>query len=374
MFQEQQSGGVSADSSSDLVLVVDENGFIQYANPIAAEVVGYEPGELQTRSLFTLMRARDAQNVSNVLRNEIGDSGASFECRMRGKDGSWKVFDVRVQLVDTEQGSRQVRMGCRDITDHAHTARKLRIHEQHPDRYLRLGKQAAGVAYDLLHVLTPLKAVARQLGFSLARTDPRQESFEQLIGAARFAAQLAEQSLALAQGRTPERQPLNLAVAIHEWLPLLQTAVAPGADLRVALDSRTPEIYANPVDMQRMLLNLVLNASATLRSPGGAIEIGVTEMSPRGSRRAAYSSRPREPHNFVRVTVADNGAGMNPDEIAHLLESSDTTGKREPAVSIGLSIVEEIVQEHGGHIGVESRPGAGSSICIDLPILGDAAR
>jgi signal transduction histidine kinase len=126
--------------------------------------------------------------------------------------------------------------------------------------------------------------------------------------------------------------------------------------LRIAVDAHEPLVEANPVAMHRVLMKLVLNASQAIWQPDGVIEIGVA-----GVTSSDYPGRP-----FVRLTVADNGIGMDSATVGNLrqqlLEPADTYG-----AGLGLRIVHRAIHAHGGRLQIDSHPGRGTTIHIDRP-------
>jgi signal transduction histidine kinase len=152
------------------------------------------------------------------------------------------------------------------------------------------------------------------------------------------------------------RRLVSLSGVVRNALPELRAAVAKTAVLRVAIDGLAPLVQVNPTAIQRALLKLVLNASQAIREPHGVIEIGVA-----GVIGADGKSRP-----FVRLTVADNGIGMDVGTLGNLLQQIAA-----PATScgagLGLRIVHRAVCAHGGQLQIDSQPGHGTTVRIDLP-------
>ena len=157
-------------------------------------------------------------------------------------------------------------------------------------------------------------------------------------------------------GYTRARRLLSLSSVVQGALPVLRAAVANTAVLRVAMDAHAPLVEVNPVAMHRVLMKLVQNASQAIRQPDGVIEIGVAGMT--------SSDCPSRP--FVRLTVADNGIGMDSATVGNLrrqlLEPADAHG-----AGLGLRIVHRAIRAHGGRLQIDSQPGLGTTVRIDLP-------
>lgn len=161
-----------------------------------------------------------------------------------------------------------------------------------------------------------------------------------------------------AGGPARERQLLSLGAVVRDALPLLRTAIADTALLRIAVDARAPWVLVNPLAIRRMLLNLVLNAARAIRQPHGVIEIGV----------ACMNSPDAGGPPVVRLTVADNGIGMDGAAVGDLrqslAESADSHG-----AGLGLRFVHREVSAHGGRLQFDSQPGSGTTVRIDLPTV-----
>jgi signal transduction histidine kinase len=152
------------------------------------------------------------------------------------------------------------------------------------------------------------------------------------------------------------RRLLSLCDVVQDALPAMRAAIANTAVLRIATDAQAPLVEVNSTAMQRVLMKLVLNASQAMRQPHGVIEIGVAGMTgPDGKGRP-----------FVRLTVADNGVGMDSTTVGKLrqqiVEPAESCGP-----GVGLRIVHRAVCAHGGRLQIDSRPGTGTTVRIDLP-------
>jgi two-component system, cell cycle sensor histidine kinase and response regulator CckA len=157
-------------------------------------------------------------------------------------------------------------------------------------------------------------------------------------------------------GSARARRLLSLSSVVRDALPVMRATIANTAVLRIAIDAHAPLVEVNPIAMQRVLLKLVQNASQAIRQPHGVIEIGVA-----GMIVSDNSSRP-----FVRLTVADNGVGMDGATVGNLrqqlLEPADSH-----SAGLGLRIVHRAVRAHGGRLHIDSQPGHGTTVRIDLP-------
>jgi two-component system, cell cycle sensor histidine kinase and response regulator CckA len=234
----------------------------------------------------------------------------------------------------------------------------LAIHE-HAERVQRLaslGEFAAGIARDLQALLVPIDQHALALSADACGNRAAQGRLQQILATIALARDLATQVLIFGHGRTRERRLVSVGNIVRDALPLMRAAIANTTLLRIAVDAQAPLVQACPTAIQRMLLNLVQNSSRAIRQPYGVIEIGVAGMP------AADNCGPQ----FVRLTVADNGIGMDAATLGEL-QRQIAQPHAVQSDGLGLRIVHQAVCAHGGRLQLESQPDHGTTIRIDLP-------
>ncbi len=147
-----------------------------------------------------------------------------------------------------------------------------------------------------------------------------------------------------------ERQACSLNDVVEQAVELARPyAESHGAELRMELDPGVPLAPMNPLEIELVLVNLIRNA----------IEAG------RGSATVSVHTARSETH--VRAAVGDNGCGMNEEQLAHVLDPLYTTRRQAGGSGLGMSIAHGIVQAHAGRMEVRSRPGAGTTVIVELP-------
>lgn len=230
-------------------------------------------------------------------------------------------------------------------------------------RLASLGEFAAGVVSDLDALLAPIDQHAQALHGEVSGNDAAQARLQQIRDTVEWARDLVRQVLIFSHGRACERRLVSLGKVVRDTLPLMRAATGNTALLRIAVDTRAPLVEASPIAMQRVLLNLVLNASRALRQPHGVIEIGVAGMI------AADGYGPQ----FVRLTVADNGIGMDGAAMVDLRQHVAEPPAASHGPGLGLRIVHQVVSAHGGRLQLDSQPGDGTTVRIDLPAASQLA-
>jgi len=182
-------------------------------------------------------------------------------------------------------------------------------------------------------------------------------------------ASLTRQLLAFSRKQVIELKEVDLNSVVWETHKLLRRLIPVTIDLIPKLQGNLGKVRADPAQVQQILINLVLNARDSMPE-GGKIVIETAEI----ELDEEYASRQLEvqPGQYVMISVADTGIGMDKETLAHIFEPFFTTKVDGKGTGLGLSTTYGIVKQSGGHLTVASVPGRGSTFSIYLPQLSDS--
>ncbi|MGC1460509.1 MAG: hypothetical protein WA825_19715 [Steroidobacteraceae bacterium] len=152
-------------------------------------------------------------------------------------------------------------------------------------------------------------------------------------------------------------------------LPMLRACVKGQARVTLTEDSHSPLLHGNPVALKRALIHIVRSLAATISVTQGVIDVGVMVIDFSDIDPSADYSSSQAPRRMVRLTIADNGVGMDSDRILAVLQSSCDGGPPLRWEDTGLQIACGIVKAHGGLLDIESHAGLGTMVRIDLPVV-----
>ncbi|MBL8631885.1 MAG: response regulator [Myxococcales bacterium] len=244
------------------------------------------------------------------------------------------------------------------------TVQELQIRIAQSERLYALGVLTASIGHELR---TPLSIVSANVQFARRALHDAmgaqagksggslQEVEAALVDAEEGAQRLidiADSILLSSRSEPGDREPVDLSHVLHSVLRLTRSEATHRARLLIA-QSAKPRIYGSATRVGQVLLNLVLNALQAL--PDRPME--------RNEVKLALD----EKDGRAIVEVADNGVGIEPSNLAHIFDPFFTTKKK--GTGLGLAISKQIVEEMGGQIHVESRPGIGTRFRISWPLL-----
>jgi signal transduction histidine kinase len=270
-----------------------------------------------------------------------------FEEREHRAGGRTLSIAVGTSLLRGEDGAAALAIAlARDVTDEKRIRARLEQHE----RLSAMGALASGIAHEIRNPLNAIHMIVQRFRREFV---PREDADEYLRLADTMRSEVLRvnaiitQFLEFARPPKPDLRPADLAQVLRRAAAVIEGEAA-AAGIAVSLD--LPERAACVLDEQRLLqalLNLFQNGLQAMPS-GGTLSVSL--------QRAG---------DTWRCTVRDTGIGIPPETLAKIFNLYFTT--KSNGSGIGLSIVHQIVSEHGGDITVQSAPGAGSTFVVSLP-------
>ena len=262
----------------------------------------------------------------------------------------------------------------RKRTEDANDMLEAQLRESH--KMQAIGTLAGGIAHDFNNILAAILGNTRLAREDAAGNAPVQVSLTEIQKAAIRARDLVQQILSFSRRQPTERKVIALAPVVVEAEHFLRATLSRVA-LRVHCAADAPAVLADATQMQQVIINLVTNAMQAMRESTGHIDIGLDTvtldaalLSAHPQLQAMYASHPGK---AVRLTVSDNGPGMDADTLARIFEPFFTTKPVGEGTGLGLSVIHGIVQGHEGAIVVKSAPGKGTTFSIYLPVAAEAA-
>lgn len=225
-----------------------------------------------------------------------------------------------------------------------------------------VGRLAAGVAHDVRNMTAGVMGAATLL----LEAHPALPDVADLAGEIVRAAQRADGLVTklLTLGRQHDRQPcvFEPRTFVRERERVLRAAAGTGATLLIPQGPPVGRVLADPAELERVLLNLVLNARDASAN-GGTITLSIFPTAQ--PRESGHEGR------FVGVEVSDTGVGMSPETMDRIFEPFFTT-KGDAGTGLGLAIVRQLVSLSGGFVDVHSVEGEGTAVTVYLPTIAGA--
>ena len=243
--------------------------------------------------------------------------------------------------------------------------RGLEEHLRQRERVATVGTMAGGIAHEFNNILTPILLYSQTALDTLPADDVAADDLRRVVASAHRARALIGRVLTFS--REIETGPLALVAVgpvVDETVELLRAIVPPNVDIVARTAGAVPEVVGEPGLLHQLVMNLCTNAYQAMRASGGRMTIGL-EL-----RHEAADDRV-EPGDYVVLSVADTGHGMDKATMNRIFEPFFTTREIGEGTGLGLSVAHGIAASVGATIVVDSAPGAGSEFRVYFPVPAD---
>ncbi len=348
------------DRSRDAIVVHGLDGRVRFWNEGARRLYGYTRDEAISAPIMELLY-RDPEPYRKALSRLLVDGSWTGQLTHHGKRGQELVIESSWTLLrDPEGHAEGVLAIYTDVTEKA----KLKDQIVLAQRMESLGTLAGGIAHDFNNVLTAIVGHLDLAMRELPRDHAAYKRLEVVDRATDRAADLVNQILTFSRKREAKRVAIPLAPVVREALRLLRATLP----RMIAIEERLPAeefpVLADASQIHQIVMNLGTNAAHAMGSHGTlAVSLEPVVVEP-----DAQAPRPAlPPGRYMRLTVSDDGCGMDAATLERIYDPFFTTKPPGEGTGLGLSVVHGIVEDHGGVIDVTSRPGAGTTFVIHLP-------
>ncbi len=353
------------ENASDVVWKVDSDYRFTYISPADERLRGYRADEVIGHHVFELFDEEGIASLKKIARQrqEAEQQGTktgtkTFEARHRCKDGRWLWAEISSTPERDAHGA---------ITGYHGITREITERKEHEKELLKieklesLGVLAGGIAHDFNNILT---GIMGNISFAQMFLDATHKSYKPLAEAekaSRRAGELAHQLLTFARGGEPVKKVVSLQHLVNETVSL----VLRGSNVKgtIEIPDSIHAIEADEGQMNQVFHNIIINATQAM--PGG----GTLTVTAQNETLDNANTMALPGGSYVRLSFADQGCGISDDDLKRIFDPYFTT--KSSGNGLGLASVHSIVNRHGGHIGVNSVTGKGTTFTIHLPSIGE---
>jgi two-component system CheB/CheR fusion protein len=351
------------ETAVDAIIVSDQHGIIQEFSRAAEAMTGYRAAELIGQNMRVLLPPAMRQEPERYTARYLWTIKELEVCR---KDGS--VFPAHLSIAEWWAGGYRHFTGIlRDLSaQHREQIERTKLEAQlhQAQKMEAIGNLTGGMAHDFNNMLGVIIGNIDLLRDLKGEDSDIDELTREALDAAFRGADLTRRLLAFARQQPLRPQHVDVNELVSGITRLLRRTI--GEDVEISLDL-APELWpvvVDPAQLEASLTNLATNARDAM-ADGGRLMI-VT-----GNRTldADYAAQHAEvvPGGYVMLEVSDTGSGMTSEVMHRIFEPFFTTKSRDKGTGLGLSMVFGFIKQSGGHIGVYSEPGIGTTFRLFLP-------
>ncbi|WP_404423988.1 PAS domain S-box protein [Nibricoccus sp. IMCC34717] len=343
------------------IVMTTPDGRVQYVNPRYTQSTGYTLEEIFERQIPVLRHGHPTEE-SFVQFQETVAAGRrwSGELGVRCKDGRMLWEFVQVSPI-RNHADEVTHLLCvrEDITERKNLEDQLR----QAQKMESLGTLAGGIAHDFNNILAIINGFA-EIGLSrTAAEDPQFRNLREIHGAAQRAIGLVRQILTFSRKTETTFRAVQVNQLVRDLGRMCSETFQRTIAFQFEIDDKLPEFYADPNQLQQVIMNLCVNARDAM-SAGGTITLATSRV-PGAELAKLGGDASRE---YVCIRVTDTGCGMPPEVRARIFEPFFTTKQNSGGTGLGLAVVYGIILNHRGLLDVQSEVGVGSSFLVHLPL------
>lgn len=356
------------------VYVLDLQDDTTWVSDALGKLFGLAPESSQTYPTERWLEAVHPEDRS-LVRAQLQQAATSeqrlaFDFRFKRADAaSARFMSSRVRMVRGADGSPARLVGVvSDVTQH-----KLAADAQARSQKLEaLGTLAGGIAHDFNNVLQAVIGRAALALDDLAPENSAREHVVEIAAAGAHAGDLVRRLLSFSRPREHVRTALDLRGAVAEALKIVRATIPTLVEIKTTLGANVPVTLADATEIQQIVINLATNASHAIGARHGLIELTLDQVTMNGD--LTLPTTELKPGVYARLTVSDNGSGMDPGVAARVFDPYFTTKRPGEGTGLGLAVVASIMRSLAGTVTVYSQPGKGTTFRLYFPASTEQAQ
>ena len=330
-----------------------------------------------TAGATAISRGDHSRTVNINRRDELGQLATAFNAMVEKLRESQRELERKVQdrTAQLEEANRRLELLSEshaekrsvaerereDALEALHNTEKQLVQSQ---KLEAVGRLAGGISHDFNNLLTVILGYTDISKRSLTEGDPLFRNLEEISKASERAASLTRQLLAFSRKQVMQPKVFDMNIVVSDLRKMLRRMIGEDVELRVSLELELGNIKADPVQLEQVIMNLVVNARDAMPK-GGKLSIETSNVYLDESYAHEHVSV--VPGEYVMLAISDTGCGMDEETRQQIFEPFFTTKEPGKGTGLGLSMVYGIVRQSGGNIWVYSEEGTGTTFKIYFP-------
>ena len=362
-LQSENKFRLMMESMSDPVYICSDDYLVEYMNPAMIKRIGREAtGE------FCYQALHDFDQPCPWCNNKKESHGKYFESDIVSPKDKHS-YHISHSPIINQDGSISNMIIFRDTTEF----KKMEAQLLQAQKMESIGNLAGGIAHDFNNILTSIYGYSEMVLDELEEGSETWQNVQEILKSGEQAANLTRQLLAFSRSQKILPRVVNINSLLDEMEKMLGRLIGEDIRLETSLDDQVGKIYADPGQLNQIVVNLVVNARDALRSHLEVADkiINVSTSEVYLDKDYAFLHEGSSSGRHLLLEFSDNGCGMRKEVLGHIFEPFYTTKAAGKGTGMGLATVYGIVKQNNGSIYVYSEPGLGTTFKIYWPIMNE---
>ncbi|MBF0288939.1 MAG: PAS domain S-box protein [SAR324 cluster bacterium] len=362
--EEEKSRLVAAvDQATEVIVITDKDGLIQYVNPAFERITGYSYQEAVGQNPRILQSNKHDPEFYKSLWDTIS-KGQVWQGHIinKRKNGTFFEEEMTISPIRDETGTIFSYVAVKyDVTHEIQMEKQLR----QAQKMEAIGTLAGGIAHDFNNILFAMLGYIEILKDMAPKDSPMLDYLLQIRKAGVRAKDLVRQILTFSRQGEQSLQRVIAAPVVKESLKLLRSSLPTTIDIQENIFSPMTQIMATPTQIQQIFMNLCTNAGYVMRK-GGTLTVELVEVELDADFAALHDLKKGR---FLKLSISDTGDGIPPEIQDRIFEPFFTTKPQGEGTGMGLAMVHGIVKNLGGTITVSSTFHQGTTFDLYFPAI-----
>ncbi|MFZ5953172.1 MAG: ATP-binding protein [Candidatus Rifleibacteriota bacterium] len=360
--QEQEFRNL-VECANSIILRLDYEKKISFINQYGQKLLKFTPEMVIGKSIYETIlpetQITDGQNLKAIVEPVFSDPSAHTVVENENLCGDGSRVFIRWSnraFFDEEGNFKEMLCIGNDISQQ----KKLEQEILQVQKMEAVGRLAGGIAHDFNNILSVIIGNLDLAKNRVHNAEVLTNHLQSIEKACERAKNLVRQILAFSRKNDSQKSTICLSDEIRDSLRMLKPTL-PSTIKILEKYSTSRKIFADPGQLNQIMMNLCTNSMHALNGEPGSLHIEVSECS------APKDSQLTSSKNYLKISVSDTGQGIPEEHLSRIFEPFFTTKEKFKGSGMGLSVVHGIVKEHGGEINVFSEQGKGTTFEIFFP-------
>ncbi len=349
------------EQAGDAVFLYDTDGNFRLVNPAACECLGYAKNQLLALSVYDVDPDAARRAYPYCLWENINDNQpVVFETRHLRKDDSYVPVEISLTAIKYS-GEQFILAISRDIAQRKQADEKI-----HQARKMEaLTTLTAGIAHNFNNILTVIIGCAELSSARLPKDNPAANLLKKIEDAGSRAKEIVWQLIRFSQRQENNFKLVQVDSVIEKEIRSAESVTAGKIKLISQWQPDSYPVIGDSDQIGDLIKNLLANAVESIKKDSGVVEVQLDNIADPSA--AGIGNASLKKGKYIRLTVRDNGRGIEPFHMERIFDPYFTTKDFSKGAGMGLAVVRGLVINHGGAITVNSKVGKGTEIIIFLP-------